>query len=483
MAVTINKTDGTVLSTIQDGAIDTTSTNLSLIGRLYRNYGELVNENFVKLLENFANSSSPTIPIVGQIWYNTANGTLNVYRSTGFISLANITISTAQPALPRAGDLWFDTIDAQLKFYNGNVWTVVSPPYTQNQSKTGIFVETIADQANGNHICIVHYQQNSITAIECRDAAWIPRNSISGFTTIRPGYNLASTNSQKFYVTAFDADNLGGLAANTYVRNDQDGIIDGGLTLEYIAKDEGDLEFRSGDTPVFVLKDTIQTAFAPGDLDAPSITNIDDETTGIYFPDAGELSIVCDGTSIIDITNSGATISGDLGVNIIQVNDKITTSDDSEVYIVNGVYVEGDSTFEGNTTFIGNLRLNTVNISETGGAISISTTRGAGYSQSGDLNLGRTNGLRSYNSPKAWVAFNGTVSGLAIYDSFNVDYVLRLSARNYSFVLEFPFTNNAVALIGNNDATLTAYPNTGSTTFSVSTSGESAYMSLALFYR
>ncbi len=67
MTVTINKTDGTVLTTIADGAVDTSSTNIALIGRLYKNYGELINENMVKLLENFASTSSPSTPIIGQI--------------------------------------------------------------------------------------------------------------------------------------------------------------------------------------------------------------------------------------------------------------------------------------------------------------------------------------------------------------------------------------------------------------------------------
>ena len=88
MATTINKTNGSVLSTINDGAIDAATTDLTLIGKLYRNYGELVNENFVKLLENFSNTSSPTTPILGQLWYDSTNKSIKVYRSTGFVPLA-----------------------------------------------------------------------------------------------------------------------------------------------------------------------------------------------------------------------------------------------------------------------------------------------------------------------------------------------------------------------------------------------------------
>ena len=48
---TINNTRGTILTTINDGVVDSTTT-VSLPGRQYQNYGELVNENFIKLLEN-----------------------------------------------------------------------------------------------------------------------------------------------------------------------------------------------------------------------------------------------------------------------------------------------------------------------------------------------------------------------------------------------------------------------------------------------
>ena len=57
MAYTINKTDGTVLVQLEDGVLDTT-TNLDLIGKSYSGYGEVQNENFVKLLENFANTTT-----------------------------------------------------------------------------------------------------------------------------------------------------------------------------------------------------------------------------------------------------------------------------------------------------------------------------------------------------------------------------------------------------------------------------------------
>jgi hypothetical protein len=61
----INKTDGSIAATVQDGVVDTSYTNLYLIGKNYQSYGSLINDNFVRLLENFALSTPPTKPLTG----------------------------------------------------------------------------------------------------------------------------------------------------------------------------------------------------------------------------------------------------------------------------------------------------------------------------------------------------------------------------------------------------------------------------------
>lgn len=80
MAYYVNKTDGSAI-VVPDGTKDTTSTSLTLLGKLSSNYGENQNENFVRLLENFANATSPANPITGQLWYDTANAVIKVYDS------------------------------------------------------------------------------------------------------------------------------------------------------------------------------------------------------------------------------------------------------------------------------------------------------------------------------------------------------------------------------------------------------------------
>ena len=83
MAYTIVKSDGTVLTTIADGTINTTSTTLGLPGRNYAGYGQTLDTNFVHQLENFADTTPPANPIRGQLWFNTNNSTLYVCPADG----------------------------------------------------------------------------------------------------------------------------------------------------------------------------------------------------------------------------------------------------------------------------------------------------------------------------------------------------------------------------------------------------------------
>lgn len=89
MAYTINKTDTSTLATVTDGTINTTASSLTLIGKSYSNWGELNNENLVKLLENSAGTSAPTVPIIGELWFDTSTSSLKVYNGNDFVPTGN----------------------------------------------------------------------------------------------------------------------------------------------------------------------------------------------------------------------------------------------------------------------------------------------------------------------------------------------------------------------------------------------------------
>jgi len=130
MPYILNKTDGTVLTTVQDASLDIT-TDLFFVGRNYAGYGEWQNENFLKLLENFSNVIPPQKPIKGQLWYDVTNRRINVYDDTNWKSVANVEVSNTNPAGTKefvSGDLWFDNREKQLYVFNGEDFILVGPP-------------------------------------------------------------------------------------------------------------------------------------------------------------------------------------------------------------------------------------------------------------------------------------------------------------------------------------------------------------------
>jgi len=128
MAYIVNKTNGVIVATVQDAALDN-STSLTFIGRNYAGYGEIQNENFVKLLENFANTAAPSKPIEGQIWFDTLNHNVNIYDGIVWkpLAVSNVTTDSSQPGNPKLGDLWYDAVAQQLYAYNGTSFALIGP--------------------------------------------------------------------------------------------------------------------------------------------------------------------------------------------------------------------------------------------------------------------------------------------------------------------------------------------------------------------
>lgn len=126
MPYILNKTNGAKLVTVEDAALDN-STNLLFVGKNYAGYGEIVNENFLKLLENFSDSKEPSKPILGQIWFDSATKRLSVYDGKKFKGISHIQIKSSTPDSPVEGELWWDTISKQLKAYNGVEYKIIGP--------------------------------------------------------------------------------------------------------------------------------------------------------------------------------------------------------------------------------------------------------------------------------------------------------------------------------------------------------------------
>ncbi len=147
MSYRINKTNGDLLVDLVDGQIDVSTSSLTLVGRNYTGFGEAVNENFIKLLENFSNTTAPGTPVTGQLWFDTQEQRLKIYNGTAFKSAGGPIVSPSRPTMV-AGDLWIDSKNNQLYFFDGTDLVLAGPPYQAGQQKTGFEVESVIDSVN-----------------------------------------------------------------------------------------------------------------------------------------------------------------------------------------------------------------------------------------------------------------------------------------------------------------------------------------------
>ena len=247
MAYQINKTDGTIVATVADGQVDSISTDITLIGKNYSGFGEALNENFIKLLENFSSTTQPTNPIKGQIWFDGTENKLKVYSGTAFVPVSSATISNTQPTTLGVGDLWFNDTQKQLYFFDGTTTILLGPDYSQTQGLSGFRVSSILDSLNQTRVITSLYNNGILLGIFSKDS-FTPKNAIEGFNgSISPGFNQGTLSGMKFNVTATNAEQLGAVAATTYARRDTSNQFAGqirvnsDLGMVFGAGDQGNL--------------------------------------------------------------------------------------------------------------------------------------------------------------------------------------------------------------------------------------------------
>lgn len=90
MTYNVKNSVGEIVTSIPDRHIDRESTSLALLGFNATDYGLDHAENFVRLMEHFANDLPPENPITGQLWYDTSAGALRVYRNDQWAAISGI---------------------------------------------------------------------------------------------------------------------------------------------------------------------------------------------------------------------------------------------------------------------------------------------------------------------------------------------------------------------------------------------------------
>jgi hypothetical protein len=193
MAYIINKFNGEQLIVLDDGTIDT-STSVGLVGRNYVGYGETQNENFVYLLENFANDSPPSRPLTGQIWFNTTNSLAYIYNGAQWTVIGSAAVSSTAPTEPNLGSLWINTAANQLSIWTGAGWSFIGPEAVPGFGITRARSASILDSTGNNKPVIYLEINDSIIAICTNESFTIdPSATISGFeNNLIAGINLSS---------------------------------------------------------------------------------------------------------------------------------------------------------------------------------------------------------------------------------------------------------------------------------------------------
>jgi microcystin-dependent protein len=242
-----NKTPVTVFDNTSN-----TDTSLTFPGRNVTGYGQIIGENFLALLENFASSIQPVNPTEGQIWYNSdpAVSSLLIWDGSDWKSASGVQKSPTQPGVEqtKVGELWVDTVNQQLYVFSGTTWILVGPNFSTGL-KTGLQVERVIDSDDIERVVSIVYVEDRPIVIISKDS-FTPKTIIPQFPNIRSGITVAAPNVNisaetevyiggflpKLYGTATTADGLNVanriIESSKFLRTDVVNVVENAFNIK-----------------------------------------------------------------------------------------------------------------------------------------------------------------------------------------------------------------------------------------------------------
>ena len=303
MAYQIDRFNGTFLVSVDDQTLNSTATDLRFVGRNYSGYGEIENENFLHLLENFANSSAPPRAISGQTWFDTSTKKLKIYDGNKFKVTTGAEASATAPTGLAIGDFWWDNQNEQIKVWNGTEFVLVGPEKSPIYGDTSTAPAVVKDSVGSDQQIIKFQVGGEVIAIVSRSTFNLNTviNPITGFGLLKPGINFINSDpttgetsgTHRFIGTSSNAERLGGFVATDYLRSGNTSFIsqvsfkDNGFAVG--DQDDFRLTIVNGSTPT--LESTLNSPFifrisnGGGDIKDIAVikpTGIDPGSNGIY---------------------------------------------------------------------------------------------------------------------------------------------------------------------------------------------------------
>jgi len=275
MAYIINRYNGTVLTSVEDGTINQT-TELKFVGKNYSGYGEIQNENFLHLLENFASNSAPLKAISGQLWYDSSTSKLKFYDGIKWRAAGSTEVSNTDPIGLIEGDLWYKPSTKQLYAKTADNNFVLIGPQVAGVDITQLISESVADtQAVAQPIIKATVNGEVVFIVSDTEFTLAVGDAIPGFDKIRRGITLVNTQASTggvttnagnpgeavIWGTASNALKLNGQTASDFVTSangefsgavstPEDGVIINNTLQIYVnpTTDMGIIENKTGDT-------------------------------------------------------------------------------------------------------------------------------------------------------------------------------------------------------------------------------------------
>lgn len=417
MSYQITLTNKTALTTVADGEINTTATDVALVGRGATNYGLLMNDNLVHMLENFANSTPPPNAIKGQLWYDTSVNILKVHNGRDFIVTNGTFIGQTAPTGITAGGLWVDTTNNQLYFNNGIENVLAGPLFTAAQGTSGFVTKDIVDKYQIQHTVVMLYVANVLLGIFSKDS-FTPAQAIAGFSgDIAVGFTASSFTGVQFNVNASSASAL----------------VDSEGSLKYA---ESFLSTTSDSTTTGTLNIQNSLPLVLGDVGSEisvtsSLFKISTNAIGQDFEVATLNGNSVDSAIYVDATNSRVGIFNNTPQQTLDINGTV---------LIEGNLIVNGTTTSTNTSTI-DLENLTITMADTPNPTNV-TANGAGL-----IVKGSTDHTWLWSNTKGWDSSDNI--NLAAGKSFTINTVPVISSNSLGpQIVNIPGTLTGLTVLG-----------------------------------